>query len=142
MRSAASLDTAKRVLRIESEAIAGLIERLDARFEQAVERLYMCKGRVVVTGVGKSGLIGRKVAATFASTGTPALFLHAADALHGDLGMLQGDDVLRGNFFQRRDRGTGRTARICEASRRWTDHAYGPAVQLSPLRVTSCSISP
>ena len=83
-----SLATAKRVLRIESEAIAGLIERLDERFEKAVELLYACKGRVVVTGLGKSGLIGRKTAATFASIGTPSLFLHAAEALHGDLGML------------------------------------------------------
>ena len=89
-----SLETAKRVLRIEAEAIAGLIERLDARFEQAVELLYGCKGRVVVTGMGKSGLIGRKIAATFASTGTPSLFLHAAEAAHGDLGMLVGDDVV------------------------------------------------
>jgi arabinose-5-phosphate isomerase len=88
------LDSARRVLRIEAEAIAELMDRLDAHFERAVERLYSCKGRVVVTGVGKSGLIGRKVAATFASTGTAALFLHAADALHGDLGMLRGDDVL------------------------------------------------
>src|ERR1700723_3861355 len=88
-----SLETAKRVLRIEAEAIAGLIERLDARFEQAVELLYRCKGRVVVTGMGKSGLIGRKIAATFASTGTPSLFLHAAEAAHGDLGMLMADDV-------------------------------------------------
>ena len=88
-----SLETAKRVLRIEAEAIAGLIERLDARFEQAVELLYRCKGRVVVTGMGKSGLIGRKTAATFASTGTPSLFLHAAEAAHGDLGMLMADDV-------------------------------------------------
>lgn len=89
-----SLETAKRVLRIEAEAIAGLIERLDARFEQAVELLYGCKGRVVVTGMGKSGLIGRKIAATFASTGTPSLFLHAAEAAHGDLGMLVGEDVV------------------------------------------------
>jgi arabinose-5-phosphate isomerase len=89
-----SLETAKRVLRIEAEAIAGLIERLDERFERAVELLYGCKGRVVVTGMGKSGLIGRKIAATFASTGTPSMFLHAAEALHGDLGMLTGDDVL------------------------------------------------
>jgi arabinose-5-phosphate isomerase len=89
-----SLATAKRVLRIESEAIAGLIGRLDERFEQAVELLYACKGRVVVTGLGKSGLIGRKTAATFASIGTPSLFLHASEALHGDLGMLTGDDVL------------------------------------------------
>jgi arabinose-5-phosphate isomerase len=88
-----SLETAKRVLRIEAEAITGLIERLDARFEQAVELLYRCKGRVVVTGMGKSGLIGRKTAATFASTGTPSLFLHAAEAAHGDLGMLMADDV-------------------------------------------------
>jgi arabinose-5-phosphate isomerase len=89
-----SLATAKRVLRIESEAIAGLIARLDDRFENAVELLYACKGRVVVTGLGKSGLIGRKIAATFASIGTPSLFLHASEALHGDLGMLTGDDVL------------------------------------------------
>ncbi|MFZ0968474.1 MAG: SIS domain-containing protein, partial [Candidatus Acidiferrales bacterium] len=78
-----SLETAKRVLRIEAEAIAGLIERLDASFEKAVEALFGCKGRVVVTGMGKSGLIGRKISATFASIGTPSFFLHAADAAHG-----------------------------------------------------------
>jgi arabinose-5-phosphate isomerase len=89
-----SLETAKRVLRVESEAIAGLIERLDARFEKAVELLHACKGRVVVTGLGKSGLVGRKIAATFASTGTPALFLHTGEALHGDLGMLTAGDVM------------------------------------------------
>ena len=89
-----SLETAKRVLRIESEAIAGLIDRLDARFEQAVETLFACKGRVVVTGMGKSGLIGRKISATFASVGTPSFFLHAAEAAHGDLGMLANDDVV------------------------------------------------
>jgi arabinose-5-phosphate isomerase len=89
-----SIETGKRVLRIESEAIAALIDRLDARFASAVEMLFACKGRVVVTGLGKSGLIGRKVSATFASTGTPSLFLHAGDALHGDLGALVGGDVL------------------------------------------------
>jgi arabinose-5-phosphate isomerase len=89
-----TLATAKRVLRIEAEAIAGLIERLDARFEKAVELILNCKGRAVVTGLGKSGLIGRKITATFASTGTPSLFLHAADAMHGDLGMLAAGDVL------------------------------------------------
>ena len=89
-----SLATAKRVLRIEADAIAGLIDRLDARFEKAVELLYACKGRVVITGLGKSGLIGRKISATFSSTGTPSLFLHAADALHGDLGMLAAGDVM------------------------------------------------
>ncbi len=89
-----SLETAKRVLRVESEAIASLIDRLDARFEKAVELLHACKGRVVVTGLGKSGLVGRKLAATFASTGTPALFLHTGEALHGDLGMLTAGDVM------------------------------------------------
>ena len=89
-----SLETAKRVLRVESEAIASLIDRLDARFEKAVELLHNCKGRVVVTGLGKSGLVGRKLAATFASTGTPALFLHTGEALHGDLGMLTAGDVM------------------------------------------------
>jgi arabinose-5-phosphate isomerase len=89
-----SLETAKRVLRVESEAIASLIDRLDARFEKAVEVLHDCKGRVVVTGLGKSGLVGRKLAATFASTGTPALFLHTGEALHGDLGMLTATDVM------------------------------------------------
>jgi arabinose-5-phosphate isomerase len=93
-RVKSALATAKRVLRIESEAIAGLSERLDERFEKAVELLFECKGRVVVTGLGKSGLIGRKIAATFASTGTPSFFLHASEALHGDLGVLATDDVL------------------------------------------------
>src|SRR5262249_10280998 len=89
-----ALATGKRVLRIESEAIAGLIERLDEQFEKAVDLLFACKGRVVVTGLGKSGLIGRKISATFSSTGTPSIFLHAADALHGDLGTLTEDDVM------------------------------------------------
>ena len=89
-----TIATAKRVLRIEADAIAGLIDRLDARFEKAVELLHACKGRVVVTGLGKSGLIGRKIAATLASTGTPSLFLHAADALHGDLGVMAAGDIL------------------------------------------------
>lgn len=90
----AGVETARRVLRIEAAAVEGLLERLDQRFERAVELLFECKGRVVVTGMGKSGLIGRKIAATFASTGTPSLFLHPAEALHGDLGMVMRDDVL------------------------------------------------
>ena len=113
-----SLATAKRVLRIEAEAIAGLIDRLDERFERAVELLHACKGRVVVTGLGKSGLIGRKIAATFASTGTPSFFLHAAEALHGDLGMLTGERRSAGDFVERRNRRTGRAARSREAPRR------------------------
>ncbi len=89
-----SQEIAKRVLRIEAQAIEGLLSRLDGRFDTAVELLFECKGRVVVTGMGKSGLIGRKIAATFSSTGTPSLFLHPAEALHGDLGMLVREDVL------------------------------------------------
>src|SRR5690242_20396922 len=87
-----SLETAKRVLRIEAEAIAGLADRLDHTFEKAVDLLFHCQGRVAVTGMGKSGLIGRKIAATFCSTGTPAYFLHASEALHGDLGVLAAED--------------------------------------------------
>ena len=81
-------ERAKRVLKIEAEAVATLINRIDERFEKAVGMLLKCKGRVVVTGMGKSGLIGKKIAATLASTGTPALFLHPAEGVHGDLGMV------------------------------------------------------
>lgn len=88
------LQDAREVLRLESEAIAGLQARLDENFLHAVQLLLECQGRVVVTGVGKSGAIGRKLASTLASTGTPALFLHAAEGLHGDLGMVTGGDVL------------------------------------------------
>ena len=89
-----SLETARRVLQIEAQAIADVLARLDATFERAVDALFACTGRVVVTGMGKSGLIGRKISATLASTGTPSLFLHPAEALHGDLGMLVRKDVL------------------------------------------------
>jgi arabinose-5-phosphate isomerase len=89
-----SIETAKRVLRIEAAAISDLIARLDARFTNAVDLLLACKGRVVVTGMGKSGLVGRKIAATLSSTGTPSFFLHPAEALHGDLGMLTRQDAV------------------------------------------------
>ena len=85
---------AERVLRIEAEAILGLIPKLDERFERAVELLRCCAGRVIVTGMGKSGLIGRKIAATLASTGTPAHFLHPAEGVHGDVGMVARGDVV------------------------------------------------
>ncbi len=90
-----SLETAKRVLRIEARAIEEVMARLDGAFERAVDLLLACKGRVVVTGMGKSGLVARKISATLSSTGTPSFFLHPADAVHGDLGMLTpGDAVL------------------------------------------------
>ena len=85
---------AERVFRLEAEAILGLIPKLDARFEHAVELLRRCAGRVIVTGMGKSGLIGRKIASTLASTGTPAYFLHPAEGVHGDLGMVSRGDVV------------------------------------------------
>lgn len=89
------LARARRVLEIEAEAVRSLIGRLDRSFERAVEILAVTLGKVVVTGLGKSGIIGRKIAATFASTGTPALFLHAGEGLHGDLGtVVRGDTVL------------------------------------------------
>lgn len=89
-----SLEIARRVLEIEAAALAELPKRLDQRFVQAVEILFACRGRVVVSGMGKSGLIGQKISATFSSTGTPSFFLHPAEALHGDLGSLVRDDVL------------------------------------------------
>lgn len=85
---------AKRVLRIEADAVAALIERIGADFERAVELILTRSGRVLVTGIGKSGHIGRKIAATLASTGTPAYFVHAAEAAHGDLGMITSEDVV------------------------------------------------
>jgi arabinose-5-phosphate isomerase len=90
-----SLDTARRVLKIEAQAIEEVLARLDSTFDRAVDLLFACKGRVVLTGMGKSGIIARKIASTLSSTGTPSFFLHPAEALHGDLGMLtRGDAVL------------------------------------------------
>jgi arabinose-5-phosphate isomerase len=88
------LALAERVLRLEADSILGLCARLDARFVEAVRLLHRSTGRVIVTGMGKSGLIGRKIAATLASTGTPAYFLHPAEGVHGDIGMLQCQDVV------------------------------------------------
>ena len=85
---------AARVLRMEADAILGLVAKLDARFEAAIELLRGCSGRIIVTGMGKSGIIGRKIAATFASTGTPSYFLHPAEGVHGDLGMVARGDVV------------------------------------------------
>ena len=88
------LDLARKVLTIEAAAVLGLVARVDGRFSQAVTLLYQCEGRVIVTGMGKSGIIARKMAATFTSTGTPAFFLHPAEAVHGDLGVVQSNDVV------------------------------------------------
>ena len=87
-------DTARRVLEIEAEAIRELIPRLDESFDRAVQTLMECGGRVVATGMGKSGIIAQKISATLSSTGTPSLFLHPAEATHGDLGRIVKGDVL------------------------------------------------
>ncbi len=89
-----SLDTARKVLEIEADAVRRMAERVDQRTQQAVEYLYTCQGRVVITGMGKSGLVAQKISATLSSTGTPSFFLHPAEAIHGDLGKLVRGDVL------------------------------------------------
>jgi arabinose-5-phosphate isomerase len=88
------LTLARKVLQTEAAAVLALADRLDDRFAEAVALVVGCKGRVIVTGMGKSGIICRKIAATLASTGTPAFFLHPAEAVHGDLGVIQSDDVV------------------------------------------------
>ena len=88
------LEEAKRVLNVEAQSILDLIERIDENFSRAVELLYHCKGKVVLMGMGKSGLVGRKISSTFASTGTPSFFLHPAEGLNGDFGMLAKEDVI------------------------------------------------
>ena len=85
---------AREVIRIESKAVKDLENRIDKQFEEAVEAIYNSRGRVVLTGMGKSGLIGRKIVATLNSTGTAAFFMHPTDALHGDLGMVRKEDIL------------------------------------------------
>lgn len=84
----------KEVIRIEAQALAALEQRIDEKFEKAVEMIYNCRGRVIVSGMGKSGLVARKIVATMNSTGTPAIFLHPSDAVHGDLGMVRKEDVV------------------------------------------------
>lgn len=88
------LDQAKEVLQIEAEGILELIPKLDSQFVKAVELVYHAKGRVIVTGIGKSGLVGRKISATLSSTGTPSLYMHPVEAVHGDLGMVNKHDVV------------------------------------------------
>ena len=90
----ATLELARRVLRIEAQAVGALADRLDHRFDTALELLLSCRGRVIVTGMGKSGIIARKLAATLSSTGTPSYFIHPAEAVHGDLGAIQPSDVV------------------------------------------------
>src|SRR6056297_2971624 len=87
-------ESGKRTLKIEAEAIKFVAESLDDNFNHSAQEIFEGKGRLIITGMGKSGVIGMKLAATFSSTGTPSFFLHPAEALHGDLGMLQPNDVV------------------------------------------------
>lgn len=89
-------EEAKKVLAIEAAAVESLIPRIDDRFLAAVDKILACRGRIVITGMGKSGIIGRKMAATLASTGTPAFYLHPAEGIHGDLGMITSEDIVIG----------------------------------------------
>ncbi|OUV98990.1 MAG: arabinose-5-phosphate isomerase [Betaproteobacteria bacterium TMED156] len=102
------LKTAKKVLEIESKEVINLSKKLDKKFIDAVRTIFACKGRVVVTGIGKSGHIGNKIAATLASTGTSSFFLHPAEAQHGDLGMVRGEDIVVGISY------SGETEELCK----------------------------
>jgi len=112
-------ETARRVLALESAAVAALADRIDESFDKAVALLVDCDGRVVVTGMGKSGLICQKLAATLSSTGTPAFFMHPAEALHGDLGMIVTGDVL---LVVSNSGETGEVVRLLELVRRLGAH--------------------
>lgn len=94
MKADRTLSNAKKVIQTERKALAKLEKQINSGFKDAVELIYKCKGRVVVTGIGKSGIIAQKIVATLNSTGTPAIFLHSADSIHGDMGMIQPGDVV------------------------------------------------
>jgi arabinose-5-phosphate isomerase len=111
----ADLALARKVLETEAAAILALVSRLDETFTRAVELLRCCRGRVILTGMGKSGIICHKIAATLASSGTPAIFLHPAEAAHGDLGVIQGDDVIIALSYSGE---TDEVLRLLEAIRR------------------------
>ena len=111
----ADLALARKVLETEAAAILALVPRLDERFDRAVDLVRQCRGRVILTGMGKSGIICQKIAATLASTGTPAFFLHPAEAIHGDLGVIQSDDVVIALSYSGE---TAETLRLLETIRR------------------------
>jgi arabinose-5-phosphate isomerase len=110
-----SLDLARKVLRTEADAITGLVDRIGEDFERALDLLFECRGRVIVTGMGKSGIICLKIAATLSSTGTSAWFLHPAEAIHGDLGAIREDDVVLALSHSGE---TGELIRLLESIRR------------------------
>jgi arabinose-5-phosphate isomerase len=119
---------AKKVLETEADAIRSLLPRLDERFDRAVALLLQCKGRVILSGMGKSGIISQKIAATLSSIGTPAFFLHPAEAIHGDLGVIQGDDVVVALSYTGE---TGEILRLLETIRRLGAHLIAITGRLS-----------
>lgn len=130
---ATGLAAALATLRHEAASVAALSDRLDAGFLAVVDRVLACRGRIVVTGIGKSGIIGRKIAATLASTGTPAVFVHATEALHGDSGMVTGDDVVIAISA------SGETAEVCAFARMLTDRGIPVVALVGRTRSTLCA---
>lgn len=102
-RLASSIKRGKEVLLTEAQSLLHLVDKIDANFARAVNMIFACKGRVIITGIGKSGLIGKKIVATMTSTGTQALFLHPVEGIHGDLGIVTKEDIVFSDFQQRRD---------------------------------------
>ncbi|HPK53737.1 MAG TPA: SIS domain-containing protein, partial [Smithellaceae bacterium] len=94
MKKQDAVNRARQVLKIEAQSILRLVDKIDKNFSRAVDLIYKSKGRVIITGIGKSGLIGHKIAATLTSTGTQAMFLHPVEGIHGDLGIVTTEDVL------------------------------------------------
>ena len=94
MSKSKNIEVGKNVIKIEAQAVAAIADRIGDEFESAVNSILNCKGRLIILGMGKSGLISQKIASTMASTGTPAHFVHPADAFHGDLGMITNEDVV------------------------------------------------
>lgn len=140
----ASLLLARKVLQTEAAAVLALVDRLDERFTRAVELVRDCRGRVIVTGMGKSGIICRKIAATLASIGTPAFFLHAAEAVHGDLGVIRSDDVVIAVSYSGE---TDELVRVLEAIKRLgasliavTGDAHSTLAQIANV-VLDCHVS-
>ena len=95
-----NIKVAKDVLKVEGEAVLSLIERINDNFDEGINAIRNCSGRVIVTGMGKSGLISQKIAATLSSTGTPSLFMHPGEASHGDLGMVTKEDIIRSEILK------------------------------------------
>ncbi len=120
LRPMPDLSLARKVLQTEAAAILALVDRIDERFARAVTIVRECRGRVIVTGMGKSGIICRKIAATLSSTGTPAFFLHPAEAVHGDLGVIQADDVVIAMSYSGE---TEELTRVLETIKRLGRHA-------------------